>query len=61
MVVELRKTIKQQKLSSFVRNYIIMTFLHQITFSIKIYIKGWNKMKAGKMSFVSLTFTHEQG
>ena len=62
MLVELKKTIKQQKLSSFVRNYMKVKVLHQITiFFIKIYKKGWNKMKAGKMSFISLTFTHEQG
>ena len=62
MLVELKKTIKQQKLLSFVRNYMKVTVLHQITiFLIKIYQKGWNKMKAGKMSFISLTFTHEQG
>ena len=39
-----------------------MTVLPQITFLfIKFYKNGWNKMKAGKISFISLTFTHEQG
>ena len=40
MLVELKKTIKQQKLSSFVRNYMKVTILHQITiFFMKIYKK----------------------
>ena len=31
MLVELKKTIKQQELSNFVRNYMKVTILHQIT------------------------------